>query len=226
MRWVAIPIFSIPIVVGWIFESILNITYVTKIPDQSIVIIRTWDDVADSIIILLSLLATLILYGLIFRQVQSQQKSVKMQTEALKITKDDFDRRNKILILEVSEKFNNIRYESRWKGIVRVIRNSNNDERLKRDLTEWCNRDDDQNPRIQDFRFIFDSCEEFFIKCKLLDLDLNVIDEIMGIEICDIFRNDVIWKYKEKIQRSFPDAYTNIDSVYPKMERIRKKKNM
>ena len=52
---------------------------------------------------------------MIFNQVLSQKKSVEMQMDELKLyktqleyTKDDFDRRNKILILEVSERFNNI----------------------------------------------------------------------------------------------------------------------
>ena len=52
---------------------------------------------------------------------------------------------------------------------------------------------------FKNLRFVFDSCEDFFIKCNLLNLDLNIIDELMGIEIYDIFRNDVIWKYKEKL---------------------------
>ena len=36
----------------------------------------------------------------------------------------------------------------------------------------------------------------------------------------------IIWKYKEKLQASFPDGYTNIDSLYPKIKKIREKKNV
>ena len=71
---------------------------------------------------------------------------------------------------------------------------------------------------IQDLRFVFDSCEDFFIKCNLLNLDLNIIDELMGIEIYDIVMT--------KLQASFPDGYTNIDSLYPKIKKIREKKNV
>ena len=222
-----------PIVVGCLIGYSLDIMNSTLGNVSKIVIIRNWWDVLDSIVLLFTLLATLTLYYLIFNQVLSQKKSVEMQMDELKLyktqleyTKDDFDRRNKILILEVSERFNNIRNESRWQNTVKLIRDSNNTEYLKRDLTERCDVDNNMDVTIQDLRFVFDSCEDFFIKCNLLNLDLNIIDELMGIEIYDIFRNDVIWKYKEKLQASFPDGYTNIDSLYPKIKKIREKKNV
>ena len=167
---------------------------------------------------------TMIFVLLFSIQISQERKVLNTNIDQLQITKEDFDRRNKILILEITEKFNSIRNESGWVNTVRNIRNSNNNDTAQVTLKLECEADNPMSTTIQGIKSMLDNCEDYFIKCDLLCLDLNIIDELFGIEIYDIFENDVIWKYKKHLQTIFIDAYTNIDTIYPKIKIIRERK--
>ena len=65
------------------------------------------------------------------------------------------------------------------------------------------------------------------IKYNSLSLDLDVLDECLGLTIMPILDNTTVQKIKNdyKTQLKIDDAYSQLDKFYPLLKEIRKKKS-
>ena len=200
--------FSTPIVVGWIIGWCAQHECQRK-PDQTIEILQSSWTVLDSMLILSSLLVTVILYKLILRQVQSQQKSVEMQDKSLQITLKDFTLRKKILTSEIVmnalNKFNGID-ESELIGHLRRT------------------PDVGYDGFDRAVRHLLNICESVAMQYYVLDLDLCIIDNQLGDTIIDLYENTQVKGKKELFQHD-NHAYSNIDKFYLTLKKNRDEKN-
>ena len=200
--------FPIPILFGWLIGSCIQYGCQPK-PDQTIELIQSPLDVLDTIIILSSLLATLILYGLVLTQVKSQEKSVEMQSTLLKITQKDSTLRKEILTSEIVmnalNKFNGID-ESELIGHLRRT------------------PDVGYDGFDRAVRHLLNICESVAMQYYVLDLDLCIIDNQLGDTIIDLYENTQVKGKKELFQHD-NHAYSNIDKFYLTLKKNRDEKN-
>ena len=200
------------------------------VPGLMIEAASTWPgyEAAGIIVSILALLATLCLFGAIFRQTRLQIKSVNLQSKELDLYKkqlenaeSDFDRRNKIITFEIVDEFSKIRNERIWRQHVSIIRNANTNDK---DLMVMENQYKKEENKLEIHK-ILQKCENFCLKYSVLKLDLDVIDEVMGIELYDIFRNTVVKDIIKESQIIYAkDAYSNILSFYSILEQKQKDK--
>ena len=200
------------------------------VPRLMIEAASTWPgyEAAGIIISILALLATICLFGAIFRQTRLQIKSVNLQSKELDLykkqledAKNDFDRRNKIITFEIVNEFSKIKNERIWIQHVPIIRNANTNDKDLMVMENQYNKEENR----RDIRKVLLRCENFCLKYSILKLDLDVIDEIMGIELYDIFRNTVVKDIIKESQMTYAeDAYSNVLSFYSILEQKQKDK--
>ena len=208
VKIIAGSMFSTPIVVGWILGWCTQYECQRK-PDQTIEIIQSSWTVLDTLLILSSLLATLILYKLILRQVQSQQKSVEMQDKSLQITLKDFTLRKKILTSEiVMNTLNKFSDMDTYKLINHLKTTS----------------DVGYSGFDHDVRYLLNICESVAMQYYVLDLDVCIIDNQLGDMIIKLCENDQI-KEEKKYRQHDGHLYSNIDKFYLILKKRRAKKN-
>ena len=209
-------ILAIPIG-GWVIKQLTErlLEMCTKIdwcqskPDQKIEIIRSLWDVLDTILIVLSFLITIILYVLIFKQVKSQQKSVKMQADSLQITMDDFALRKKVLTSE----------------IVMNALNKFSDLDMYKLINYLKTTKDVGYPSFDhDVLHLLNICESVAMQYYILDLDLYIIDNQLGDMIIEIYDNAQVRKIKQRRQHD-GHLYSNIDKFYLTLKKSHDEKN-
>ena len=208
VKLIAGSMFSTPIVIGWLLGWCAQYRCQPK-PDQTIGIIQSPWGALDTIIILFSLLATIVLYGLILRQVQSQQKSVEMQDKSLQITLKDFTLRKKILTSEiVMNTLNKFSDMDTYKLINHLKTTS----------------DVGYSGFDHDVLHLLNICESVAMQYYVLDLNLYIIDNQLGDMIIEIYENVQVKKIKKHRQHG-GHLYSNIDKFYLILKKRRDEKN-
>ena len=197
MRWVAIPIFSTPIIIAWAVSMANN----TENWESYKIFVEIWIPIIVSI-------PTSIFVLLFAIQIKQEKGVLKTNIKQLEITQQDFDRRGDII---ASEMIRDTLKQFSEPKVAQLIRD------LKERPTVT------YNDIEHDVRYLLNICEGVAIQYYVLKLDINIIDEQLGNIIIIIYDHNKVKKIKTEAQQG-TDLYSNIDKFYPKLKELRNKK--
>ena len=149
---------------------------------------------------------TIIITYFFFKAVNEQ---VKQGKKILEYHDKEYIRNGNRITFEIADEF----IEKYKKIRIDLVGNINNDKILE--------------PDHHNVLVLLDGLENLAIKYYNLGLDLDVLDECIGLTIVPILDNAKVQKIKNdyKTQLKIDDAYSQLDKFYPLLKEIRKKKS-